>query len=92
MKGSALTERLAVGALIHGGVNFVGAHENPIQRAVVLVLTVMGALVHGAFDALVGMTIHCFFLLLNEFGLSMAVTEKRIQEKVSKLAFRAGMW
>ena len=71
-KRSALTEGLAVGALIHGGVYFVGAHQNAVQRAVVLVFAVMGALVHGAFNALIGMTIHCFFLLLNEFGLSIA--------------------
>ena len=88
---SALAEGLAVGALIHSGVYFVGAHQNPIQRAVVLIFAVMGALVYGALDALIGMTIHCFFLLLIEFGLSMAVMKKRIQEKLSKLAFRAGM-
>ena len=69
---SALTEGLAVGALIHGGVYFMSAHQNSVQRAVVLVFAVMGALVHGAFDALIGMTIHCFFLLLNEFGVSIA--------------------
>ena len=71
-KRSALTEGLAVGALIHGGVYFVGAHQNAVQRAVVLVFAVMSTLVHGAFDALIGMTIHCFFLLLNEFGVSIA--------------------
>ena len=65
----------------------MGAHENPIQRAVVLVLTVMGALVHGAFDALVGMTIHCFLLLLIEFALSMTRWDNHIQEKLPKLAF-----
>ena len=62
---SALTEGLAVGALIHGGVHFVSTHQNSVQRAVVLVFAVMRALVHGAFDALIGMTIHSFFLLLS---------------------------
>ena len=84
---SALTEGLAVGALIHGGVYLVGAHQNAVQRAVVLFFAVMGALVHGALNALVGMTIHCFFLLLNEFGVSIAEREKGIQEKLSNLAF-----
>ena len=62
---SALTEGLAVGALIHSGIGFVGTHQNPVQRAVVLVFTVVRALVHGAFDALIGMTIHSFILLLS---------------------------
>ena len=70
--GLLSAEGFAVGALIHGGIGLVGAHQNPVQRAVILLFAVMGALVHGAFDALVGMTIHCFFLLLNEFGVSIA--------------------
>ena len=84
---SALAEGLAVGALVHGGIGLMGAYQDPVQRAVVLVFTVMGALTHGAFNALVGVTIHCFFLLLIGFGFSMARIKKRIQEKVSKLAF-----
>ena len=61
-----------VGALVHSGIALVGAHQDPVQGAVILAAAVMGALVHGAFDALIGMTIHCFFLLLNEFGVSIA--------------------
>ncbi len=59
-------EGLAVGALIHGGVGFVGAHQDTVQRAVVLRAAMMLALADGAFDALVGMavTIHNAFLLL----------------------------
>ena len=89
---SALAEGLAVGALIHGGVDLVGAHQNPVQRAIVLAFTVMGALAHGAFNALVGMAIHSFFLLLIGFGLSMARMKKRIQEKLSNLAFYRNVW
>ena len=48
----------AVGALIHGGIALVGAHQNPIQGAVILTVAVVGALVHGALNGLVGMTIH----------------------------------
>lgn len=51
-------ERLAVGALIHGGICLVGTYQDSIQRAVVLRVTVVGALGNGAFDALVGMTAH----------------------------------
>ena len=82
---SALAEGLAVGALIHGGIGLVGAHQNPIQRAVILFFAVMRALVYGALNALVGMAIHSFFLLLIGFGLSMARMKKRIQEILSKL-------
>ena len=53
-----LAEGLAVGALILGRIDLVGAHQDPVQRAVVLVLAVVCTLLHGAFDALVGMTIH----------------------------------
>ena len=83
---SALTEGLAVGALIHGRIYFVSAHQNSVQGAVVLVFAVMSALMHGALNALVGVTIHCFLLLLNEFGVSIAEREKGIQEKLSKHA------
>ena len=51
-------EGLAVGALVHGGVGLVGAHHNPIQGAVVFVFAVISTLLYGAFDALVGMTVH----------------------------------
>ena len=61
---SLLAEGLAVGALVHGGVNFVGAHQDAVQRAVVLVLAVVCALMDGAFDALIGVATHNLFLLL----------------------------
>ena len=59
-----LAEGLAVGALIHGGICLVGAHQNAVQGAVILSTAVMHALVNCAFDALIGMTIHDPFLLL----------------------------
>jgi len=58
-----LAEGLAVGALVCGGVDFVGTHQDLIQRAVVLVTAVMGALLDGALDALVCMTVHSKSLL-----------------------------
>ena len=51
-------EGLAVGALVLGGVGFVGAHQDPVQGAVVLVAAVVSALLDGAFDALVGVAVH----------------------------------
>ena len=56
-------EGLAVGALIHGGISLVGAHQNTVQRAVVLILAMVLALADGAFDALIGMVVHGIFLI-----------------------------
>ena len=53
----------AVGALVHGGVHLVGAHHDLVQRAVVLVLTMVGTLLDGTLDALVCMTVHSKSLL-----------------------------
>ena len=59
----------AVGALIHGGVALVGAHQDPIQGAVVLAAAVVAALMHGALDGLIGMTIHKVSLLFSDSRL-----------------------
>ena len=41
----------------------MGAHHDAIQGAVVLGIAVVSALLYGAFDALIGMTVHDSFLL-----------------------------
>ena len=51
---------LAVGALFFGWVGFVGAYLNFTQRAVVLFLCVVSALLNGTFDTLVYITCHGF--------------------------------
>jgi hypothetical protein len=51
-------EGLAVGALVLGGVCFMGAHQDAVQGAVVLGIAVVSAGLDGAFNALVGMTVH----------------------------------
>ena len=61
--GLLLLEGLAVGALIHGGIDLVGANHDPVQRTVVLVLAVIGTLSHSTFNTLVRMAIHIHFLL-----------------------------
>jgi hypothetical protein len=66
-----LAEGHAVGALILGGVLLMGANLNALQRAVVLGVTVVGAALHGAGDALVCVAIHILFLLLIGFCASM---------------------
>ena len=53
-----LTEGLAVSALICSRIDLMGTHQNLIQGTVVLVTAVMGALLDGALDALVCMTVH----------------------------------
>jgi len=58
-----LTEGHAVGALVNSGIAFMGAHQNALQRAVVGILTVIGALGNGTFDALVCVAAHSHFLL-----------------------------
>jgi hypothetical protein len=49
----------------------VSAYQDAIQGAVVAVSAVICALLNGAFNALVGFTIHCQFLLFCD-RLSMA--------------------
>ena len=53
-----LAEGHAVGALVHGGIHLMGANQNLVQGAVVLVAAMMGTLLDGAFDALVCMAVH----------------------------------
>ena len=58
-----LAEGHAVGALIHAGVCLVGAHKDPLQRAVVCLITMMGTLLNSTFNALVCVAVHSLFLL-----------------------------
>ena len=55
---SLLAEGLAVGALVLSGVHLVGTHQNPVQRAVVLILAMVCALLNSTLDTLIGMTVH----------------------------------
>ena len=68
---SALTEGLAVGTLVLGGVGFMGTHQDPVQGTVVLLITVVGAGLDGTLDALVCMLVHSNFLLKIGFCHSM---------------------
>ena len=62
-----LAEGHTVGALVDRGIAFVGTHQDPVKRAVVLTVAVVCALLNGAFDGLVGMTIHNSFPPLQWF-------------------------
>ena len=66
-----LSEGHTVGALIHRGAGLVGAHQNLVQRAVILVLAVVCAVLDGTFDTLVGVVVHLKNLLFIWFGSSM---------------------
>ena len=70
----------------------MGAHQDAVQGAVVLILAMMGALLDGAFDTFVGMTVHCSSSFEFEFGYSMARRKKSMLEKVSRIAFSMQMW
>ena len=87
-----LAEGLAVGALVGGGVHFVGTHQNLVQRTVVLMTAVMGALLDGTFDALVCMTVHKNASFEIGFGYSMAQRQESMQEKVSNVDFYRILW
>ena len=57
-RGLLHPEGLAVSAGVHSGIHFVGTHQNPLQRAVVFVVAVMGTLLDSALNGLVGMAVH----------------------------------
>ena len=64
----------------------MGTHHDAVQGAVVLVLTMVGTLLDGTFDALVGMTVHRKASFEIEFGNSMVFGEESMQVNFSKLA------
>ena len=69
----------------------MGAHQNPLQGAVVLAVAVVSAGLNGALNALVGMTVHLFFLLFTEFAFSMGIKTGNMLEKFRSVAFPGGM-
>jgi hypothetical protein len=72
----SLAEALAVGALILHGIGFMSTHLNPVQRAIVLRVAVVSTGLNGAFDALICMIVHIFFLLFLEYGISIAERDR----------------
>ena len=83
-----LSEGHTVGALIHCGAGLVGAHQNLVQRAVILVLAVMCAVPDGTFDTLVGVVVHLKILLFIWFGCSMP----DFPQAIRKVAFWEKIW
>ena len=82
----SLAEGLAVGALIHGGIGFMGAHQDSVQRAVVCVVAVVCAGLDGAFDALIGLFVHAVFLLFCEITASMPHSVQVMRRKKGALS------
>ena len=68
----SLAEGLAVGALILRGIGLVSTHQDPVQRAKVLAVTVIGAGLHGAFNTLVCMVVHRKSSFVVWYSASMA--------------------
>ena len=93
-------EGLAVGAPILGGVCLVGAHQDPVQGAVVLAGAVVGAFADGTFNALVCMAVHGPYLH-KKFGKdrnsglftgSMTGSDGIIPEKTGNNIFVSIFW
>ena len=78
-----LAEGLTVGTLIHGGIALVGTYQNTVQSAVVAVGAVVGALMNGALDALVGIAVHIGSSFFGD-GISMAEIFTFIQNIANK--------
>ena len=70
-----LAEGLAVGALVHGRIGLMGTYQNTLQRAVVCVSAMVGALRNSTLDTLVSMAAHSQFLLLSDSAIVCAVTD-----------------
>ena len=85
--GLLLSEGLAVSTLIHGRIHLMGADHNTVQRAVVLITAVMGALTDGAFDTLVCMVVHRSFLLCLDSGLVYPSDRKAYSQILPILLF-----
>ena len=84
----SLTEGLAVGALILSRIRFVSAHQNAVQRAVVLTVAVVSTGLNGAFDALVCIVVHSFLLLLLDSHLVwLGRTERNVEKTPFSLHF-----
>ena len=61
----------------------MGADQDAVQRTVVLAVTVISALLNGAFDALVGLVVHNGLLLFMDSKLVCPLFKKEQQEKIS---------
>ena len=58
----------------------MGAYQDPLQRAVVGILTVMCALRNGTLDALVCMTAHSQFLLFSDSAIVFPMLAEKTEE------------
>ena len=70
----------------------MGTHQDAVQGAVVLVLTMVGTLLDGTLDALVCMTVHRKASFEIGFCSSMDSGGESIQESFSKLAKMTLLW
>lgn len=90
--GSLFTEGFTVGALVHGGIQLVGTHQNAVQGAIVLVFAMMRALLDGTLDALIGMTVHLASSFDLDSGIVWRVRKKIYGKGPAKIAFFSVIW
>ena len=78
-------EGRAIGAGNLGGVLLVSHHANGVQGAVILILTMMLALLDGAFNALVCVAVHSLLLLFSVIYIVLPFFKK---ESANNLIFK----
>ena len=67
----------------------MGAHQDLVQRAVVLAVAVVSALLNGALNALVGVAVHsCFLLCLSSKVVCPKQFETHMEKIVLSIAFK----
>ena len=81
-----LSERHTVGTLVHSGIHLMGTYHNAIQRTIVLALAMMGTLLDGTLNTLIG-TIHLIFLLCLNSNLVLPIRMKVFRQILSILKF-----
>ena len=70
----------------------MGTDQNPVQRTVVLILTMVRTLLDGAFNALVCVTVHKEASFEFGFASSMDRAQNFIPEIPSNVAFCRKLW
>ena len=80
-------EGIAIGALHHGGMRFMSSDLNLIQRAVVLVAAMMLALLNGALDGFVGLTVVGLHFFFPSFFLGFAYSFPETDRNISAFCF-----
>lgn len=71
-KLSLQVKRLAVRALVHGRITFMSADQNGVERAVILIVAMMAAIVYRALDTLISLF---HFLITSCFRTTLLLSD-----------------